>query len=695
MYKNIPLYVRHFHPNMFHLRNLLITVNEQPVKPKRVPATAKNALVTYSFGNTWQYISPSRKIEREIPQHSLSNWIHEFNNLDQTNNNLNKTNKENIEKFKHSFFYQPSNNSPFKTILKKEYLMSLSIGDRNRINYIITNFFISLHQIISEPIYLITPNKLKIKIFHYSIYQNRLNNIQNEMIDKDININKMPLKTLKKRIWRLRRYKKFLWRYQGLHKNWIWPTTKIHRAYIGGNFKYLKKWKQIIKAIKIWKYHMKPTNNLKNSYYKLFKWINYNEQLNQESSVNLTQKILREKLQYFKKWKKENNKLITKWYKWQKKNNWKKKYYNKIKLFQKNQYNKHWHQIPHYYNKQIKPLPLNSYQHLFNMINKDTQTYAISTQNKLKMKERKFITDILQYKKNKDTNNFYNKLTNKKNKTKLDTSIIKNIMEKNTTKIKSTPETIWENFLNKQDSSILNNKKIEYPYPYQSPNFYWKPNKKYNELNQFKYSIQKIQFILSKILNIDVEFEIQKVKHFVLNSDILTKMVAMFHKNKKFYKLTKHVFKKARMHYGQFFLRDSKKIHLDHGLPHQITGIQFKLGGRWLRERTRPKKTKQRTEIGSFVRTETNFTVKSRVINKNKKGANTIKLALSAKNLTYLNKDLSKKAKDLGFKQILEYYNYKQTPQHQKRKIDLIKKYFPQYHHLIKNKDTKNTTQKT
>ena len=172
----------------------------------------------------------------------------------------------------------------------------------------------------------------------------------------------------------------------------------------------------------------------------------------------------------------------------------------------------------------------------------------------------------------------------------------------------------------------------------------WEYWNKYSLINAnkeywMKNQILKLQFILSKIFNTNIELEIHKTKHFYLNSSIFPKILTIYNRKKQYWHLTRKFFLTAHMTFFKYFLKYSYIKHLDRGLPYQLTGIKTKLGGRWIHERTKQQYTVQKSQIGSFVATDHNYSTRSIITKKNKKGAYSISIDLGHKNLIHFNKN--------------------------------------------------------
>jgi len=184
-----------------------------------------------------------------------------------------------------------------------------------------------------------------------------------------------------------------------------------------------------------------------------------------------------------------------------------------------------------------------------------------------------------------------------------------------------------------------------------------------------KNQILKLEFILSKILNTNIEFQIHQLRYSYFNSDILAKSVSIHHKRHRFMPITWKLLRYARLKRSQFFLTNSLHKHLKFGLPYQITGLQLKLGGRWVKERTKPKKTSQKSQFGSFVNTQSNYTTRFMITNTNKKGIHNTKARLGNKNTNYIEKKKYKEIEILGTKEIQRRYVFRL-----KRSKNLIEK---------------------
>lgn len=174
------------HPNIKHLQPLLFHTNQKNVKSNNVPATTKNTLVVYNFGNTKHDLPNLRWKGHEVYKQNLSLLLTNINQNNiistplNTNTNITLYSNKNhqIITVKTDFEYNLYDNNlnyyshhAFKSLLRKEYLINLSIGDRMNINYLISSFFLTIQCLTSEPRYLITSDKIKLQIYFYPLFQ--------------------------------------------------------------------------------------------------------------------------------------------------------------------------------------------------------------------------------------------------------------------------------------------------------------------------------------------------------------------------------------------------------------------------------------------------------------------------------------------------------------------------------------------
>lgn len=170
-----------------------------------------------------------------------------------------------------------------------------------------------------------------------------------------------------------------------------------------------------------------------------------------------------------------------------------------------------------------------------------------------------------------------------------------------------------------------------YPYPIDDLSLLTANQNKYKKiptkhLFQYKTTIQlrneitKLSFVLSKIFNKKTELIITRLRYPHFNTTILSKRLTMFNKRRRFYTISLIQFHKSRIKRIWPRMKKSIDSHINKGLPYQLSGLQLTLSGRWVRERTRPKKTRQFGQWGKFTPTGSTFISKANIAQKNKKG---------------------------------------------------------------------------
>lgn len=174
------------HQNTKHMQPLLFHTNQQYVKSNNVPATTKNTLVVYNFGNTKHELPSLIWKGHEVYKQNLSLVLTNINlnNIhstpQDTNTNITLFSNKNHQiitqktKFEYNIYDKNLNyysHHAFKSFLRKEYLINLSLGDRMNINYLISSFFLTIQCLTSEPRYLITSDKIIFKFYFYPLFQ--------------------------------------------------------------------------------------------------------------------------------------------------------------------------------------------------------------------------------------------------------------------------------------------------------------------------------------------------------------------------------------------------------------------------------------------------------------------------------------------------------------------------------------------
>lgn len=154
-----------------------------------------------------------------------------------------------------------------------------------------------------------------------------------------------------------------------------------------------------------------------------------------------------------------------------------------------------------------------------------------------------------------------------------------------------------------------------------------------------KIQAQKLCLILNYIFNTKIELELIEIHYPYHNSDILAKWISKHSKRKKFFNLTRKVLNRAKFHRRNNYVYFSRNKHKKYCLPYELTGLQMKLSGRWIRERTKPKKTMQLLQIGALTTIHKSHVTSSMATRKNKKGAFTVAILMTNTNVNYRDKD--------------------------------------------------------
>lgn len=175
--------------------------------------------------------------------------------------------------------------------------------------------------------------------------------------------------------------------------------------------------------------------------------------------------------------------------------------------------------------------------------------------------------------------------------------------------------------INGQPSININSNNIIIYLPYYLHNKKNNNNKKLLTPN----IIINIQNILINIYNMPVQLEIIKLSHPYLDAYILAKFIADEITNKKFNFVIKHVFRTI------IPVKSIKNLNI----PAVIVGIKVRLAGRLFAEKTRPRITTQKAEIGSLIVTRITYLHIASYTAANIKGAFTVKVWICQRAFLY------------------------------------------------------------
>jgi len=166
-------------------------------------------------------------------------------------------------------------------------------------------------------------------------------------------------------------------------------------------------------------------------------------------------------------------------------------------------------------------------------------------------------------------------------------------------------------------------------------------NRKFILFNLFKNSLNKVyqnKFkiicnILSKFFNKPVELQLTRLHHPYLDSNILVNLLAINLKKKKSNLLINKIFKKKpikklnNLPKFNIIQHPNKEYIINNIRPNAfISGLNFYIAGRLMKEPIIPKITTKNFEKGARATGKVNFIDTSSITNKNKKGAFTIKI---------------------------------------------------------------------
>lgn len=187
---------------------------------------------------------------------------------------------------------------------------------------------------------------------------------------------------------------------------------------------------------------------------------------------------------------------------------------------------------------------------------------------------------------------------------------------------------------------------------------------KYNKLpvrsaKGLNMELVKLIDMLSKLLKLKVELQLNRLKYPYHDSSILAKLISFNSNQKKFTPLIKLIFKKAsiitnslknlsrnttlsilplgqdstvvsdnKVEGSDFYnvVSGPKKLKIHNSIPTILTGLKIKISGRLITQRVIPKKTISKLEKGGFKKTKINIVDYATYTNKNKRGSYTVKV---------------------------------------------------------------------
>jgi ribosomal protein S3 len=149
--------------------------------------------------------------------------------------------------------------------------------------------------------------------------------------------------------------------------------------------------------------------------------------------------------------------------------------------------------------------------------------------------------------------------------------------------------------------------------------------------------LKKLIKILSNLLNLKVELQLNNLKYPYHDSTILAKLIAFNANNKRFTSLMSIIYKKASIitknlrtykHNIDYFdiISGSKNLKIHKTVPTVLSGLKVKISGRLITQRVIPKKTISKIEKGGFRKTKKTIVDYATFTNKNKRGSYTVKV---------------------------------------------------------------------
>jgi Mitochondrial ribosomal protein (VAR1) len=149
--------------------------------------------------------------------------------------------------------------------------------------------------------------------------------------------------------------------------------------------------------------------------------------------------------------------------------------------------------------------------------------------------------------------------------------------------------------------------------------------------------LKKLIKLLSKLLNLKVELQLNKLNYPYHDSTILSKLIAFNTNKRRFTSIMKLIIKKSSIitntlktyKDNEDFLSvvsGPKTLKIHKSIPTILTGLKVKISGRLITQRVIPKRTISKTEIGGFKKTKKSIVDYAIYTNKNKRGSYSVKV---------------------------------------------------------------------
>ncbi len=190
-----------------------------------------------------------------------------------------------------------------------------------------------------------------------------------------------------------------------------------------------------------------------------------------------------------------------------------------------------------------------------------------------------------------------------------------------------------------------------------STRYIWKYNKaRIRKIRRLKLELKTLVLKLSKLFNLNVELQLNKIKYPYQDSNILAKVIALGSNMNRFRNIMNLILKRAfvitktlkqnnrnpkntkwKKAVGDWFkdfysvIINRRRISIHKTVPAILTGIKVRVSGRLSRDRVIPKKTVSQRESGSFIRNKNSFVDYAVYNSKNKRGAYSIKVWTTSK----------------------------------------------------------------
>jgi hypothetical protein len=168
--------------------------------------------------------------------------------------------------------------------------------------------------------------------------------------------------------------------------------------------------------------------------------------------------------------------------------------------------------------------------------------------------------------------------------------------------------------------------------------FVWKYNKlPSRSATKLRIELKKLLELLSKLLNLNVDLELNKLRYPYHDSTILSKLIALNTNKRKFPWIMRKIIKKASIITNALKIDNQNKDYLEgvsgpkrlkihQSIPTILTGLKVQISGRLITQRVVPKRTISKKEKGGFKKTKNNIVDYAIYTNKNKRGAYSIKV---------------------------------------------------------------------